>query len=41
MLDRLAVDFPDCSVVLIVTNHVIGAGADARPALADYYAESG
>lgn len=39
MLDRVAADFPDCSVVLIVTNHVIGAGAEVRPALADYYAE--
>ena len=39
MLDRVASDYPDCSVVLIVTNHVIGAGAEVRPALADYYAE--
>lgn len=39
MLDQLGLEFPECSVVLIVTNHVIGPGAEARPALADYYAE--
>lgn len=39
MLDRIEETMPEVSVVVVITNHVIGPGAEMRPELLEYYDE--